>query len=98
MSDDRTIPADPVQWLREALAAWRLTWVNATDSGERDDAAWRIHREAQALLDALPTMLQAARAEGWDEGFHEGNAFTPNPYRVAAADGLARETREQGHE
>jgi len=49
-------------------------------------------------------MLQAAKADGWDEGHRAeadfistGRSWT-NLYRVAAADELARETREQGYE
>ena len=87
---------DPVQRLREALNAWFMpSW---------SDVEVNVLDAARALLDAFPTMLQAAKADGWDEGYRAeadfistGRSWT-NPYRKAAADELARETREQGFE
>jgi len=85
---------DSAQRLREAL--------NQAHAGnaEVDASCAKIHGAAFALLDALPEMLQAARADAWDVGVENACSIrnVTNPYRVAAADELARETREQGYE
>lgn len=83
---------DPVQRLREALNVWFMpSW---------SDVEVNVLDAARALLDALPDLLQAAKAEGWDEGYDDDRSDgyyetqeAVNPYRVAAADELARETR-----
>jgi len=82
---------DPVQRLRDAL----------TDFGYAKAAGVLTHPQrlataAQELVDALPAMLQAAKAEAWDEGQSAGvEAGTygdgpSNPYRNAAADELPK--------
>lgn len=96
---------DPVQRLRELEIETRAE--------EDTDRGYALRYAARALLDALPDLLQAARADGWDEGEQAGVEYGNakwcdarefdaereiNPYRKAAADELARETREQGHE
>lgn len=92
---------DPVQRLREVL---EIREVTRSRDLEPTDA--RIDSAAKDLLAALPTMLQAAKADGYDYGVETCSAAfaaaavldVANPFRVAASDELARETREQGHE
>jgi len=92
---------DPVQRLREALAEYERSLLTA-NRAVIGRAGGVLTGSARTLLDALPTMLQAAKADGWDEGVcYVVDMYDPepylrsNPYRVAAADELARETREQ---
>jgi len=92
---------DPVQRLQAARFAIESDPMSMEEIKAKIAS---LYHASGALLDALPTMLQSAKADGWDEGYRAeadfistGRSWT-NPYRVAAAGELARETREQGFE
>lgn len=95
---------DPVAALQDALHDHGMSLGKGALAIEL--AALAVSQKANALLLALPAMLQAAKADGYDYGVDTCTAAfaaaavldVANPFRVAAADELARETREQGHQ